>query len=139
MESRSSEDRKVVLIAAKILTFLKNHWREVLIASLLLFVWAKSRHDYRQLQAAYEATQSSLEAQIEGLRGIHASELQARDIALQTYQERISELEARHSAGLAKIDETVTSRREEYVREFSRDKDSIASAIQQVFGFEYVE
>ena len=63
---------------ASVLTFVKRNWKEITIIVLLLAVIGKMRYDYRQLQNTYEASQQSLQNQIDGLQEIHAEELERK-------------------------------------------------------------
>ena len=49
-----------------ILQFLLKNWKGVLIVLLGLTVMGKMRYDYKQMQAAYEASEQSLQAQLAG-------------------------------------------------------------------------
>ena len=44
--------------------FIVHNWKGVLIALLSLVVMGKMRYDYKQMQAAYEASEQSLQAQL---------------------------------------------------------------------------
>ena len=63
---------------ASVLTFVKRNWKEITIIVLLLAVIGKMRYDYKQLENTYEASQQSLQNQIDGLQEIHAEELQKK-------------------------------------------------------------
>ena len=60
---------------SKVLDFVIKHWREIALVILALIVIGKMRYDYRQLEMAYEASQKSLQEQIEGLQEIHKKKL----------------------------------------------------------------
>ena len=67
-------------MAAKIvLQLVIKNWKSILMVLLSLGIIGKMRYDYRQLQLAYEVTEDSLKAQIDGLKDIHQREIAARE------------------------------------------------------------
>ena len=73
----------------KVLGFIKKNWKEVTIIILLLAVIGKMRYYYKQLENTYEASQQSLQNQIDGLQEIHAEELEKKEKALQNYRDAL--------------------------------------------------
>ena len=90
----------LVLEYAKKLSFLKNYWREVIIAFLFCFLWMKSQRDQDLLKQAYDASVISLQEQVDGLQDIHKTELQLRDEALEKYQNDLYELQEKYDAAV---------------------------------------
>lgn len=122
---------------SKVLDFIVNHWREIALVILALTVFAKMRYDYRQLEAAYEVSQNSLQEQIAGLQEIHRREIEQRDQALSDYRELMAELELRLLEGQKEIEEDREETRERHIYEFTHDKDSLATDLEEEFGIVY--
>ena len=90
--------------------FVKRNWKEITIIVLLLAVIGKLRYDYKQLENTYEASQQSLQNQIDGLQEIHAEELQKKETALQTYRDALELLEREYEQDRNKIEVVVEER-----------------------------
>ena len=80
----------------KVFGFIKKNWKEITIVILLLAVIGKMRYDYKQLENTYEASQQSLQNQIDGLQEIHAEELERKEHALQQYRDALDLLETEY-------------------------------------------
>jgi DNA anti-recombination protein RmuC len=107
-----------------ILQFLLKNWKGVLIVLLGLTVMGKMRYDYKQMQAAYEASEQSLQAQLAGLKEIHEKQMADMENSLQIYKEELLEV--------------IESRREEFGRQFSEDPEELSETIMLMYGFDYV-
>jgi len=118
--------------------FLRKYWKETLIVLFASAFFLKMRYDYKQLELAYETTQESLTAQINGLKDIHAHELERRQQAFDDYKEQMAELEREYK----KEREVIIVERERlverHVEEFQGDEQSLIDAINTQFGFSYV-
>ena len=129
---------------ASVLTFVKRNWKEITIIVLLLAVIGKMRYDYKQLESAYEASQQSLQNQIDGLQEIHAEELQRKENALQTYRDALELLEREYEEERGKVKLVVEERIVEIEtqidnrKQFTENKEELAEQITDTFGFQYV-
>ena len=129
---------------ASVLTFIKRNWKEITIIVLLLAVIGKMRYDYKQLENAYEASQQSLQNQIDGLQEIHAEELQRKENALQTYRDALELLEREYEEERGKVKLVVEERIVEIEtqidnrKQFTENKEELAEQITDTFGFQYV-
>ena len=94
----------------KVFGFIKKNWKEITIVVLLLAVIGKMRYDYRQLENTYEASQQSLQNQIDGLQEIHAEELERKEHALQTYRDALELLEREYDRERDQIEVVVEER-----------------------------
>ena len=128
----------------KVVGFAKKNWKEVTIIILLLAVIGKMRYDYKQLENTYEASQQSLQTQIDGLQDIHAEELQRKEQALRTYREALDLLEREYEQDRAKVEVVVEERIVEIEttidnrRQFTENKEELAEQVTDTFGFQYV-
>ena len=128
----------------KVLGFAKKNWKEITIIVLLLTVIGKMRYDYRQLENAYEASQQSLQNQIDGLQEIHAEELERKEQALQNYRDALDLLERQYEEERGKIEIVVEERIVEIEttidnrKQFTENKEELAEQVTDTFGFQYV-
>jgi DNA repair exonuclease SbcCD ATPase subunit len=128
----------------KVLGLAKKNWKEITIIILLLTVIGKMRYDYKQLESTYEASQQSLQNQIDGLQDIHAEELEKKEQALQTYREALELLERQYEEErenvkvvveerVVEIETTIDNR-----KQFTENKEELADQVEDTFGFQYV-
>ena len=128
----------------KVLGFIKKNWKEIAIIILLLTVIGKMRYDYKQLQNTYEASQQSLQNQIDGLQEIHAEELERKEHALRTYRNALELLEREYEQERDQIEVVVEERIIEIEKtidnrqQFTENKEELAEQITDTFGFQYV-
>ena len=128
----------------KVLGLAKKNWKEITIIILLLTVIGKMRYDYKQLENAYQASQQSLQNQIDGLQDIHAEELERKEQALQTYREALELLERQYEEERGAIEIVVDERIVEIEttidnrKQFTENKEELAEEITDTFGFQYV-
>mgnify|MGYP001196229234 CR=1 FL=1 len=128
----------------KVFDIAKKNWKEITIIVLLLTVIGKMRYDYRQLENAYEASQQSLQNQIDGLQEIHAEELERKEQALQNYRDALDLLERQYEEERGKIEIVVEERIVEIEttidnrKQFTENKEELAEQVTDTFGFQYV-
>jgi len=118
--------------------FLLKNWKGVLIAVLSLVVMGKMRYDYKQMQAAYEASEQSLQAQLAGLQEIHKQQLADMEESLHIYRETIEQVERDYEESQTELLELSEERRREYGRQFSEDPEELSETIMLMYGFDYV-
>ena len=98
----------------------------------------KSKHDINQMRASHDAAEQAMMQQIEGLKQIHADEIAEREKALQEYKERVVEIEERYINAQDEIERLSQEERQEFVKDFSQNKQNLIDAITQRYGFTYV-
>ena len=118
--------------------FLLKNWKGIIIVLLGLTVMGKMRYDYKQMQAAYEASEQSLQAQLAGLQEIHKKQLADMEASLEIYKDTIDQVEHDYQESQDELLEVIESRREEYGRQFSQDPEELAETIMLMYGFDYV-
>jgi hypothetical protein len=121
-----------------VLPFLRKYWKEILIVIFASAFFLKMRYDYKQLELAYETTQESLTAQINGLKDIHAHEIERRQQAFDEYKEQMAELEREYKKEKEVIIIEKERLIERHIEEFKGDEQSLIDAINTQFGFSYV-
>tara|TARA_R110002126_G_scaffold4543_3_gene23997 strand:- start:2564 stop:2941 length:378 start_codon:yes stop_codon:yes gene_type:complete len=122
----------------QIFNIFKKHWKEILLSLLLMFLMLKSKHDINQMRDSHDAAEQAMMQQIEGLKQIHADEIAEREKALQEYKERVIEIEERYINAQDEIEKLSQEERQEFVRDFSLNKQNLIDAITQRYGFTYV-
>ena len=128
----------------KVVYVAKKNWKEITIIVLLLTVIGKMRYDYKQLEGAYQASQQSLQSQIDGLQEIHTEELQRKEQALQQYRDALDLLERQYEEERGQIEVVVEERIVEIEttidnrKQFTENKEELAEQIRDTFGFQYV-
>lgn len=121
-----------------VLPFLRSYWKETLIVLLASAFFLKMRYDYKQLELAYETSQESLINQINGLKDIHAYELERRQQAFDEYKEQMAELERQYKEDREVIIVERERLIERHIEDFQADEQSLIDAINSQFGFSYV-
>jgi len=125
------------MTSAAVLKFALKYWKEILVAGLLLVVIGKFRYDYKQLEAAYETTQQSLEEQLAGLREIHQRELQRREKALENYKELLIQLERNYMKSRLELEKQQRENRRQHIEDFSGNTEQLIKDIEEAYGFTY--
>jgi len=118
--------------------FLLKNWKGIIIVLLGLTVMGKMRYDYKQMQAAYEASEQSLQAQLAGLQEIHKKQLADMEASLEIYKDTIEQVERDYQESQHELLEVIESRREEFGRQFSEDPEELSETIMLMYGFDYV-
>ena len=121
-----------------IIQFLVQNWKGVLIALLAFIVVGKMRYDYKQMQAAYEASEQSLQAQIAGLQEIHKKQMADMEASLEIYKATIDQVERDYQESQDELLDLVETRREEFGRQFTEDPAELSETIMLMYGFDYV-
>jgi len=124
---------------AKVLQFALKNWREILVIFSLSLVSLKMRMDYNALNKAYEISKQETEERIEALQYIHSEELARREQAVETYRQALKELRDDYDKSQDDLEQERQKKTKEYERQFSQDKEALASEIINTFNFKHVE
>jgi TolA-binding protein len=127
------------VIKQKILQFALKNWRELLVIFCLSLVTIKTQMDYRALNKAYETSRDEMELQINSLRDIHAEELRQREEALQSYRDAIERIQENYLQSQTELEKERENKTNEYVKQFSQDREALSNEIIDAYGFELVE
>lgn len=117
---------------------IKKYWKEILLVLLLVGLVLKSKHEANQMRLAHEVVEQALQNEINNLKQIHSREIEQREVALEEYKERIRILEEDYNEAQEEIARLREKQKEEFVIDFSQDKDALAQAIIARYGFTYV-
>ena len=90
------------------------------------------------MRLAHEVVEQALQNEINSLKQIHSREIEQREVALEEYKERIKILEEDYNEAQEEIVRLREKQKEEFVIDFSQDKDALAQAIIARYGFTYV-
>jgi hypothetical protein len=123
-------------LAAATLSFVKKHWKVLLIVLLSIIVYAKMRVDYTALLSTFETAKESHQEQIDRMSDIHEQELLARDELVRDYAERLVEVELRFVEDKAALAASYKEKRKIYINTFG--KDGLRDEIESYFGIDYV-
>ena len=123
-------------LASATLSFMKKHWKVLLIILLAIIVYAKMRVDYSSLLETFEISKQSHQEQIEKINDIHEQELMARNELMRVYTERLVSLELEHVEDKEALIATYKKKREIYIQTFGED--GLKNEIESYFGIEYV-
>jgi len=123
-------------IASATLSFVKKHWKVLLIILLAIVVYGKMRVDYSSLLETFEVTKESHQEQMEKINDIHDQELLARDELVRNYAARLIEVELKFVEDKESLVASYKERKEIYINAFG--KDGLKNEIENYFGIEYV-
>lgn len=127
------------MIKKQILEFALKNWRELLVIFCLSLVSVKMRMDYNALNKAYEISKQETKERVEALIEIHGEEIARREQALQDYKDTLSGLKEEYEKSKEELGREKQKKTKEYERQFSQDKEALASEIINTFDFEYLE
>ena len=123
-------------LASATLSFVKKHWKVLLIILLAIIVYAKMRVDYTALLSTFETAKESHQEQIDRMSDIHEQELLARDELVRDYAARLIEVELKFVEDKEALAASYKERKEIYINTFG--KDGLRDEIESYFGIEYV-
>ena len=123
-------------LASATLSFVKKHWKVLLIILLAIIVYAKMRVDYTALLSTFETAKESHQEQIDRINDIHEQELLARDELVRDYAARLIEVELKFVEDKEALVASYKERKEIYINTFG--KDGLRDEIENYFGIEYV-
>jgi hypothetical protein len=123
-------------LASATLSFVKKHWKVLLIILLAIIVFAKMRGDYSSLLSTFETAKESHQEQIDRINDIHEQELLARDELVRDYAARLIEVELKFVEDKEALVSSYKEKREIYINTFG--KDGLRDEIESYFGIDYV-
>ena len=123
-------------VASATLSFVKKHWKVLLIILLAIVVYGKMRVDYSSLLSTFETAKESHQEQIEKINDIHDQELLARDKLVRDYAARLIEVELKFVEDKEALAASYKDRKEIYINAFG--KDGLRDEIESYFGIKYV-
>jgi hypothetical protein len=122
-----------------VLPFVIKHWKVLLILALSLALFLKMQSDYKSMEAAYQTRIESSQAQIEGLKVIHETQLREQQLLMESYLESIAAIEEEYEDTREELERERNRKIDRIEREWSEHPEGVAGQIEQEFGFEYIE
>ena len=123
----------------KVLPFVKDNWKLILIVALSLALFFSMRKDYRSLEAAFEASKTSYEQRLNALKELHDEEIRQREQALREYREELERINSRYEDSRAELERRREQDTERVREQFDHEPEEVKQRIIETFGFEYVE
>jgi ATP-dependent helicase/DNAse subunit B len=123
----------------KALSVALANWKEILIVLLMGGLLLKTHSDYKKLERAYEATQTSLQNQIEGMKQIQQRDAIRREESLDEYRKTLEELTENYEENKHQLEVLKSVNRKKYVGDFTDNQDELIEKIKTLYGFEYVK
>jgi len=123
----------------KALSVVLANWKEILIVLLMGGLLLKTHSDYKKLERAYEATQTSLQNQIEGMKQIQQRDAIRREESLDEYRKTLEELTENYEENKHQLEVLKSVNRKKYVGNFTDNQDELIEKIKTLYGFEYVK
>jgi|TARA_E500000318_G_scaffold94606_1_gene94005 hypothetical protein len=126
-----------MMVKTKIVTFVVNHWKELLILLLALIVFGKMKHDYRLMQKTYKTQIESARSQIEGLKEIHKQEIREKQLLMEEHLESMANIEEDYEKALEMIENIREDKKGKYTNKFNQDREELIKDIETKFGIQY--
>tara|TARA_B100001063_G_scaffold246587_1_gene286449 strand:- start:145 stop:531 length:387 start_codon:yes stop_codon:yes gene_type:complete len=126
-----------MMVKTKIITFVVNHWKELLILLLALIVFGKMKHDYRLMQKTYKTQIESARSQIEGLKEIHKQEIREKQLLMEEHLESMANIEEDYEKALEMIENIREDKKGKYTNKFNQDREELIKDIETKFGIQY--
>ena len=123
----------------KVLPFVLKNWKILLILALSIALFLKMRSDYKSMETAYQTRIESSQAQIEGLKVIHETQLREQQLLMESFLESIAAIEEEYENTREELVRERGRKIDKIEREWSEHPEGVAEQIVQEFGFEYVE
>ena len=121
------------------LPFAIKHWKILLILALSIALFLKMQSDYRSMETAYQTRIESSQAQIEGLKVIHETQLREQQLLMESFLESIAAIEEEYEKTREELERERNRKINKIEREWSEHPEGVAEQIEQEFGFESVE
>ena len=126
-------------LGEKVLPFVKDNWKLLLIIALSMALFLSMRKDYRSLEAAFEASKTSYEQRLNALKELHDEEIRQREEALREYREELERINSRYEDSRAELERRRERDTEKIREQFDHEPEEVKQRIVETFGFEYVE
>ena len=117
----------------------KHHWKIIAILAWSIFIWFISRRSATAALEVLEKTRKSYEEEMNVLSRTHEEELRKQKEAISTYNQVIRTIEEESEAKKESLTFEKRARIRELVDSYHEDPNSLNSALQEEFGFTYVE
>ncbi len=122
-----------------VLNYLLKHWKELLIATLFLVLWIKSRVDYNALMELEQQRTEAHEESMQELKNNYEIRIKDQKEAYEKYKEEIDTILEHYGSRVADLEIKTSERKDEYQSILKEKPETLIKEIEQKFGFKYVE
>ena len=122
-----------------VLNYVLKHWKELLIATLFLILWAKSRMDYAALKEIEQQRIESHEKSMQDLKNNYEIRIKDQKEAYEKYKKEVDIILEHYGQRVENLEIKTSERKEEYQNIFKEKQETLITEIEQKFGFKYVE
>jgi len=122
-----------------VLNYVLKHWKELLIATLFLILWAKSRMDYAALKEIEQQRIESHEKSMQDLKNNYEIRIKDQKEAYEKYKKEVDIILEHYGQRVENLEIKTSERKEEYQNIFKEKPETLITEIEQKFGFKYVE
>lgn len=129
----------VLLMLDKVLHFVKQYWKEILVGFAVLFLVSGWSYDHSGLVKSQKLAEQTYEAQLKNDKKLHEEELAKKNKALKEYEDNIAKLEKDYEVLKKKIDVKKKKREKEIIDMANNNPSKLAEQIHNNFGFEHVQ
>ena len=123
----------------KFLKFVLKYWKETLIVSLILFIFAKSKFDYYTFQKLEKEKNDAHELSIQQLKDNYDLRIKEQKEAYDKYKEEVDIILEHYDKRVAILEDKTSKRQNEYQIILKEKPETLIKEIEQKFGFKYVE
>jgi DNA gyrase/topoisomerase IV subunit A len=121
------------------LEYILKHWKELLIATLFLVLWIKSRVDYNALRELEQQRIEAHEESMQELKNNYEIRIKDQKEAYEKYKEEIDTILEHYGSRVADLEIKTSERKDEYQNILKEKPETLIKEIEQKFGFKYVE
>ncbi len=121
------------------LEYILKHWKELLIATLFLVLWIKSRVDYNALRELEQQRIEAHEESMQDLKNNYEIRIKDQKEAYEKYKKEIDTILEHYGSRVADLEIKTSERKDEYQNILKEKPETLIKEIEQKFGFKYVE
>lgn len=122
-----------------VLKYVLKHWKELLIATLFLILWIKSRIDYSQLKALEEQREEAYEKSMDELKANYEKRIEDQKQAQLEYKKEVEIILEHYRERVDNIEIKTKEKKNDYTILLKEKPQTLIKEIEQKFGFTYVE
>jgi DNA gyrase/topoisomerase IV subunit A len=122
-----------------VLNYVLKHWKELLIATLFLILWLKSRMDYASLKELEQQRVEAHEESMQQLKNNYEVRIKDQKEAYEKYKEEVDIILDHYGSRVAELEFKTSERKQEYQNILKEKPETLIKEIEQKFGFKYVE
>lgn len=122
-----------------VLKYVLKHWKELLIATLFLILWIKSRIDYSQLKALEEQREEAYEKSMDELKANYEKRIEDQKQAQLEYKKEVEIILEHYRERVDNIEIKTKEKKNDYTNLLKEKPQTLIKEIEQKFGFTYVE